>query len=87
MLKVMPPDVNPWDPDRIIGPMTGHFADAMQGRFAGNEVLESTVWVFCEITDTDNGQIASEWLYTEKPKCEPCSCCDKLPKALYIEVL
>jgi hypothetical protein len=63
MLKVMPPDVKPTDPDRIIGPMTDDFFHAMCGAFTGSEPLESTIATFSRFIECDSTHGVTAWLY------------------------
>lgn len=56
---VITDEVRATDFERLIKPMTADFADAMCSRFAGREVMPSTVWLFLELTGTNNPQHAT----------------------------
>ncbi len=86
MLKVLPPVTAYTDFERMIKPAVHHFVRAMDGRFAGNAVLESTIQFFAELTWYSDAREIAQKLYTPK-RGEPCSCCSELPTALNIEVV
>lgn len=58
------------DFERIIKPAVHHFVRAMDGRFAGNEVLKSTIQVFAEITAIDDVRSIAQLLYTPPARVE-----------------
>jgi hypothetical protein len=40
-----------------------HFSNSMDGRYAGNTVMPTTVALFLMLTDTDHYEAAVSWLY------------------------
>lgn len=66
MLKLEPPDVQPWDEDLIIAPMVDDFFYAMCGAFTGSEPLESTIATFSRFIECDSTKGVTAWLYAGK---------------------